>query len=588
MDVRVGVVHVGAAAQLPEVLHGLLVDALALLRAHRLPVLGRLGRVDHLHSQAPEVRGGVLVAPLQHGVVRELLDHLQREVRTPRLLVRVEGIVEAVIEGEPLRPGEVDLRRVLRMLLAQRERLVPAVGLHVQGDEHAHVAHLDDGLLREGVVLMGPEGLHGLLQQARLVLRELPDHLDQAVQGADLDEDLHRLPGLPRREVHLARRAEVAVLLGGGRLLQDEALRNRLLGSLRARRGVACGGGRDGAHRVRDGLQSAPAALLALLRPVLRLVPLPQLRVHLHGHVVLLRAAEVLRRLGVLALEGQDLRGDQLLLLVREVGAVPVLVRDPVEQINVPHVADANEGLARDVEVLALQGVERQESPVGLRDAEAGDPIGRLEVLLLDVPVQRRALRHVDGLHRDVVEAEDLRALEAHDEALQLLHVRREVPRLDAQHVAAAVGQHVLHLRVPGHAISVRLLVHQSLRREVVHEQVGRLVHHGQLVAPAREVEAADGRGLLDQGDREVVVHKDLHDVAVLQTHQQALALGRAADHLDVADQRVQVPLTLQHSVEGVELQLALLAEDDVVRGDHEQGADELLLDLLYVLVVHV
>ena len=31
---------------------------------------------------------------------------------------------------------------------------------------------------------------------------------------------------------------------------------------------------------------------------------------------------------------------------------------------------------------------------------------------------------------------------------------------------------------------------------------------------PAREVEAADGRGLLDQGDREVVVHKDLHDVA--------------------------------------------------------------------------
>ena len=63
--------------------------------------------------------------------------------------------------------------------------------------------------------------------------------LDQAVQGADLDEDLHCLPGLPRREVHLARRAEVAVLLGGGRLLEDEALRNRLLGSLRARRGGA-------------------------------------------------------------------------------------------------------------------------------------------------------------------------------------------------------------------------------------------------------------------------------------------------------------------------------------------------------------
>mmetsp|Transcript_21127 Transcript_21127/g.59379 ORF Transcript_21127/g.59379 Transcript_21127/m.59379 type:complete len:234 (+) Transcript_21127:2361-3062(+) len=166
--------------------------------------------------------------------------------------------------------------------------------------------------------------------------------------------------------------------------------------------------------------------------------------------------------------------------------------------------------------------------------------------------------------------------------------MRREAACLDAEHVAAAVGQHVLHLGVPRDAVCVGLLVHERLRVEVVHEEVRRLVHHRQLLPPAGEVEAADGGRLLYQRHRERVVHEDLHDVAVLQPHQQPLSLWRPAHHLDVADQRVEVPLALEDAVEGVQLQLPLLAEDYVVGGDDQQGAHKLLLDFLDVLVVHV
>mmetsp|Transcript_102145 Transcript_102145/g.284432 ORF Transcript_102145/g.284432 Transcript_102145/m.284432 type:complete len:200 (-) Transcript_102145:801-1400(-) len=76
--------------------------------------------------------------------------------------------------------------------------------------------------------------------------------------------------------------------------------------------------------------------------------------------------------------------------------------------------------------------------------------------------------------------------------------------------------------------------------------------------------------------------------MAVFQAHQEALTLWSAAHDLYVADQRIQVPFALEDTMEGVQLQLPLLAQDDVVRGDHQQGADELLFDLLDVLVVHV
>mmetsp|Transcript_35366 Transcript_35366/g.81582 ORF Transcript_35366/g.81582 Transcript_35366/m.81582 type:complete len:207 (-) Transcript_35366:257-877(-) len=76
--------------------------------------------------------------------------------------------------------------------------------------------------------------------------------------------------------------------------------------------------------------------------------------------------------------------------------------------------------------------------------------------------------------------------------------------------------------------------------------------------------------------------------MSILQPNQQALALGGAAHDLDVANQRIQIPLPLQNTLEGVKLQFAFLTEDDVVSGDHKQGAHKLLLDFLDVLVVHI
>ena len=85
--------------------------------------------------------------------------------------------------------------------------------------------------------------------------------------------------------------------------------------------------------------------------------------------------------------------------------------------------------------------------------------IGYVRVLLLlEVLVHGRGLRHLDGGHGVDVEREDLGAAEADDEALQLLLVHGEAARLDAQQPAAAEAQHLLALVVPRHAVRVRLL----------------------------------------------------------------------------------------------------------------------------------
>mmetsp|Transcript_102146 Transcript_102146/g.284437 ORF Transcript_102146/g.284437 Transcript_102146/m.284437 type:complete len:378 (-) Transcript_102146:1770-2903(-) len=377
MDVAVGIIHVGAAPQFPEVVHRLRVFVRGLLR----PQLVHVDGTYHLDRQAPEVRSRVFVAALDHSVVRELLDHQQREIGPLSLLVRIERIVKTVVESQPLCPRQVDLRRVLRMLLAELESLVPAVRLHMQGNQLPHIAQLDDGLLRKSVVLVLPKGFDGHLQELCVCRRQLPHHLDEAVQGRDLDEDLHGLTVLARREVHLAGRAQVSVLLRGGGLLQDQALCNGvILGEdvLMLFGVAACVGSGPGAG----------TSLLALLGPMFGLIPLPQLCVHLHSHVILLCSAVELGRLAVLALEGQHLRCDELLLLVSEACPVAILLRNPVEQVNVAHVPNADEGLAGDVEAQALQRIQRQQAPVGIGDAKARDLVGCLEVLLFNVSVQ--------------------------------------------------------------------------------------------------------------------------------------------------------------------------------------------------------
>ena len=56
------------------------------------------------------------------------------------------------------------------------------------------------------------------------------------------------------------------------------------------------------------------------------------------------------------------------------------------------------------------------------------------------------------------MQTEYLGAREPNYESHHFLLVRREVARLDAERVAAAVAQHVLRLGVPGHGVGVRLL----------------------------------------------------------------------------------------------------------------------------------
>mmetsp|Transcript_43583 Transcript_43583/g.102718 ORF Transcript_43583/g.102718 Transcript_43583/m.102718 type:complete len:206 (+) Transcript_43583:1567-2184(+) len=205
---------------------------------------------------------------------------------------------------------------------------------------------------------------------------------------------------------------------------------------------------------------------------MLGVIPLSQLCVHLHGHLVVLGLAEELGCLTVLALEGKNLRSDELLLLCCKAALVAILLCDAIQKVDVAHISHSDESFPCNVKAQALQGIKCQQPPVTFGDTKAGHLEGRLEVLLLDVTVERRTLRHVDRLHGNVVEAEDLGALEAHHEPLELLHVRWEGARLDAEHVVATVCQHVFHLCVPCHAVRIWLLVHQLLRIQVVDKQV--------------------------------------------------------------------------------------------------------------------
>jgi len=82
----------------------------------------------------------------------------------------------------------------------------------------------------------------------------------------------------------------------------------------------------------------------------------------------------------------------------------------------------------------ALSGVGEL-PPIAVRHAEARDLVGRRKVALLEVAVEGRRLRHVDRMHRHIVQRVDARALEAHHHALHALLVQREVARLDREHV---------------------------------------------------------------------------------------------------------------------------------------------------------
>mmetsp|Transcript_60574 Transcript_60574/g.174778 ORF Transcript_60574/g.174778 Transcript_60574/m.174778 type:complete len:200 (+) Transcript_60574:2706-3305(+) len=76
--------------------------------------------------------------------------------------------------------------------------------------------------------------------------------------------------------------------------------------------------------------------------------------------------------------------------------------------------------------------------------------------------------------------------------------------------------------------------------------------------------------------------------MSVLETNQKSLSLWGASHYLDVPDQCIKIPLALENTSKRVELKLALLTQDNVVRGHDKQRAHELLLNFLDVLIVHV
>ena len=93
-----------------------------------------------LGREEPEVVGGVVVAALHDGVVRERAQHRDRLPLLPRLLERLLRLLEAVALGEPLSVRQVDARGERRVLLHQLQGIVPHLSLEREREEALGVA----------------------------------------------------------------------------------------------------------------------------------------------------------------------------------------------------------------------------------------------------------------------------------------------------------------------------------------------------------------------------------------------------------------------------------------------------------------
>eukprot|EP00964_Phaeocystis_antarctica_P034989 scaffold19932_cov69-Phaeocystis_antarctica.AAC.2 len=369
------------------------------------------------------------------------------------------------------------------------------------------------------------EVLEAGLHLGGLASAQAARHLGQLVEPLLLAKDRDGLEDVSRLEVGLTRHAQVVSLLRPRRLPAHELLRVLRVG---------------------------------VVRELPRLVPPAEVRVHGDGALDAVGLAEELGSLLELA-HVREHRGDEHLVVVRRLAPLHL---DPAEQLEELGVLEAHEGLARRAEVEALERLLGELPPVLVGDAEARDAVRGGEVLLVEVAVERGALRHVDRLHRHVVQREDLRALEAHDEALHALLVQREVGRLDRERAVAREAEHVVELGVPRDGRGVGLLEEYLAALEVVDGDDAAVVDDGDLAAHGRDVEAADGRAVLEELHRERVVDEDAARLAVGEPDDQPLAPRGAARHLDVADLRVEGPLPL-----------ALAAEAKVLCGEHEQVA---------------
>ena len=101
------------------------------------------------------------------------------------------------------------------------------------------------------------------------------------------------------------------------------------------------------------------------------------------------------------------------------------------------------------------------------------------------------------------------------------------------------------------------------------------------------EIKAPNRHLLLDQHNREWIVNEELQNIPVLEPNKEPLLIWGPTDNLDVPDETLLVPLTLDLPPEVHQLQLLLLAEDEVVRGNDHQVAVHDLSDVALKLVPH-
>eukprot|EP00760_Papus_ankaliazontas_P010182 PhM_4_TR1421/c0_g1_i1/m.66680 len=499
-------------------------------------------------SELDHVVRSVLEAVLGDADVHKLLRHAQGFVRAVGLLEGFLSAVEIIVHCEVLRIGHVNLA-VLRdaAVLEQREGVLPVLHLDVQLEKRSHVPELDKHIARGGVGAVAAEVRPAQPQRGVLGLGEGLRDLLKLVHPATLAGDGDCLREVTRSNVQLAGLLVVTNVLGPARLAPQQVLE--------------CVVAR--AHG-------------------LRLVPHLEIAEHLLGTFLLPGALEATPSLDKVALEGVDLGHEDVVIRRRAFA----LEFDTVKQLYKSNITHTDKRLACNCKVEVQQRLHGESPPVPLGDAEAGDAVGRGEVLQVHVAVHGVALRHVDGHHVDGVQAEDLRAFEPDDEARQLLVARRQVPCLDTNHIVAAEAEEVLELAVPGNAVRVVLLVDELLGVEVVHGAHLELVHDGELLARQRHVEAAHARVELQQSHRERVVDEDLEDRAALHTDEKTLTVRRTADGLDVANGSVDDPFPTAVASKVEQLQLLIKTEHNVVAGDDEKVALDLAEDPLPQLVL--
>mmetsp|Transcript_4865 Transcript_4865/g.12153 ORF Transcript_4865/g.12153 Transcript_4865/m.12153 type:complete len:337 (-) Transcript_4865:1724-2734(-) len=336
--------------------------------------------------------------------MRQRLQHGSGHLRVPGRGERLARLVEAVVLRQPLRVWEVHAVAQPRRGVPshQREGVVPVSRADVHRQKPCVIAKL-------GVHLLGVRGVcaspackmrSALAQRWRIPpCIKRAHHLHQLLLPPVLADDGDGLVEFLGLDVHCGCGLEVGHLLRPLCLPLDELLHDTAV---------------------------APLSRRVLLRPRLGLVELPQVREHLHSALHSVRLGVHLGRLLVLALVCEHLRLEHALGVAQAQSLL-----DAVEELDVAHVPDADEGLARHHQAHAVQRRHGQQSPVALRDSQARHCVRGVVLLVLQVAVEARRLWHVNGLHTDVVQAENFGALEAHHEPLQLLLVHRKIPCLD-------------------------------------------------------------------------------------------------------------------------------------------------------------